>query len=301
MWKRFYGVASMPLRDVRGSNPLTLLGRKGLLQQLPTAVAATLKPDLKLTQLRNAVRMHARQLPFPEHMLDIDPLTVIPVRGAHPALSVALRKKGGRNHHGKITCRHRGGGFKRRIRLLDKSRLAKGQVVRIEHDPNRSAKIALVKGVDGRVFYVLAWDGCKAGDTVDMTGQRNGTTLSLLDIALGTTIHNIETRPGQGGQLCRSAGTKAVLVGKSGGEASIKLPSGVIRKLSLQCRATIGVVGNAEWHLRILGKAGRRRNLGWRPTVRGVAMNANDHPHGGGKGGRSKGKPSQSPWGKICK
>lgn len=175
-------------------------------------------------------------------------------------------------------------------------------VVRIEHDPNRSAKIALVRDTETRqLSYVLAWDGCKEGDVVTPTGQHPGSTMALRDIALGTTIHNIENRPGQGGQLCRSAGCKAVLVGKEGLFGSVKLPSGVIRKVNLDCRATIGVVSNPEWHLRVIGKAGRSRNLGIRPTVRGVAMNANDHPHGGGKGGKSKGKPSQSPWGKICK
>lgn len=264
-----------------------------------------MKPDLKLAQLKKALKMHARNINIPSHMLNIDPLTIIPPTPcAHPELSVALRKKGGRNHHGKITCRHRGGGFKRRIRLLDRARLGRGVVVRLEHDPNRSAKIALVRNIeDNKLSYVLAWEGCKPGDSVEPMGQRIGATMRLREIALGTTIHNIETRPDNGGQLCRSAGTKATLVGKDpdGKLCSVKLPSGVIRKLSLECRATIGEVGNSEWHLRIIGKAGRNRNLGWRPTVRGVAMNANDHPHGGGKGGRSKGKPSQSPWGKICK
>lgn len=266
-----------------------------------------LKPDLKPSQLRNVLKMHARNVPLPRHLLNIDPLTEIPVRGAHPELSVPLRKKGGRNHHGKITVRHRGGGFKRRIRLLDTQRSARGsfRVVRIEHDPNRSAKIALLQGVaDRQCRYVLAWDGIRAGEIVKNSGMPlPGSSHQLRDIALGTTIFNIELHPGRGGQLCRSAGCKAVLVGKEveEGLGSVKLPSGTIRKIDLDCRATIGVVGNPEWHLRVIGKAGRNRNLGWRPTVRGVAMNAVDHPHGGGKGGRSKGKPSQSPWGKICK
>ena len=248
--------------------------------------------------------MHEAKAPLPPHMLHVDPLTVIPKKGCHPALSVPLRKKGGRNHHGKITCRHRGGGFKRRIRILDRARAGSGKytVIRLEHDPNRSSKIALVKDEQGRVSYVLAWDGMKEGSVFENKGlQLPGSTQPLQDIALGTTIHNIEARPGGGGQFCRSAGCKALLVGKDDVYATIKLPSGNMKKVLLKCRATIGIVSNPQWHLRVLGKAGRKRNLGIRPTVRGVAMNAIDHPHGGGKGGRSKGKPSQSPWGKICK
>jgi large subunit ribosomal protein L2 len=261
---------------------------------------------LKIAQLRNVIRMHERNLTPPSHLFNVDLKKIIPRKGCHPELSIALRKKGGRNHHGKITCRHRGGGFKRRIRLLDTKRTSNGvlKVIRLEHDPNRSAKIALVQDSEGTLSYLLAWDGAKAGDSIENSGlQLSGSTRPLSQIAIGTIIHNIEVLPGRGGQLCRSAGTKAVLVGHDpdGRYCSVKLPSGKIRKVLLTCRATIGSVGNSEWHLRVIGKAGRNRNLGWRPTVRGVAMNQNDHPHGGGKGGRSKGIPSQSPWGKICK
>lgn len=291
--------------------------KEEILAQLPLRVKSQLRPDLRESQLRNVLKMHRRNVALPPHLLQIDPLTIIPPRGAHPTLSKALRKKGGRNHHGKITCRHRGGGFKRRIRLLDRVRSAPGtyRVVRIEHDPNRSAKIVLVQETrTRRCSYWLAWDGVKPGDLIQCGMKRAshvdhgalqlpGTTHRLADIALGTTIYNIELTPGRGGQLCRSAGCKATLVGKDpdGLHCSIKLPSGKIRKVRVACRASIGVVSNPSWHLRVIGKAGRMRNLGIRPTVRGVAMNARDHPHGGGKGGRSKGKPSQSPWGKICK
>lgn len=282
-------------------------------KSMPGPLVAKLRANLKLAQLKKALKMHERGVALPQHMLAINPLLSWPVRGAHPALSVALRKKGGRNHHGHITCRHRGGGFKRRIRILDRVRAASGlhRVIRLEHDPNRSARIALVQsGASGCVSYVLAWDGMKAGDTFENDGslQLAGSTQRLRDIALGTIIHNIEVRPGTGGQLCRSAGCKAQLVAKDPaagksktGLATIRLPSDKLARVPLDCRATIGVVSNPQWHLRVIGTAGRNRRLGWRPSVRGVAMNAIDHPHGGGKGGRSKGKPSQSPWGKICK
>lgn len=283
------------------------MSRPQLLASLPAEIRGTLRRDLKETQLRSALRMHQKRLAIPRHMLNIDPLTEVPKSGCHPALSVALRKKGGRNHHGKITVRHRGGGFKRRIRILDTRRASPSEhtVVRIEHDPNRSSKIALVRDEQSqRLSYVLAWDGIKAGAKFTNDAmQLPGCTMALRDMAVGTTVHNIELRPGRGGQMARSAGCKAVFVGKDpdGKQGSVKLPSGRVVKVPLACRATIGVVSNPEWHLRVIGMAGRMRNLGIRPTVRGVAMNAVDHPHGGGKCGRSKGKPSQSPWGKICK
>lgn len=300
----------------------TPLSKVEILAELPVNVKAKLRTGLKESQLRKVLKMYRKKVQLPLHLLNTDPLTIIPPKGAHPALSTALRKKGGRNHHGKITCRHRGGGFKRRIRVLDRSRSAPGsyRVVRIEHDPNRSAKLALMQETTTKqCSYWLAWDGIEPEQVVKCGQSQNGnvhaagmnlgilqlpgTTHLLRDIALGTTIYNIELTPGKGGQLCRSAGCKATLVGKDpdGKHCSIKLPSDKIRKVRMACRASIGVVSNPTWHLRIVGKAGRTRNLGIRPTVRGVAMNARDHPHGGGKGGKSKGKPSQSPWGKICK
>lgn len=256
--------------------------------------------------------MHDKRLKLPKHML-VHPPFGIPPRGCVKELSVSLRKRGGRARDtGRITVRHRGGGFKRRIRLVDTKRSFEDsyKVIRIEHDPNRSSKIALVQNVkNGNLAYILAHIGIKAGDIIkpfvkDQTvneGQFPGQTIPLADISVGTQIYNIETGPGKGGALVRSAGTFATLVGKEGRFAMVKLPSKAIKKMAINCRATIGRVSNPDWHLRVIGKAGRNRNLGWRPTVRGVAMNAVDHPHGGGKGGKSKGNHSQSPWGKICK
>jgi large subunit ribosomal protein L2 len=278
--------------------------------EIPYEIQAKLKSDLSPKQLKKVSKMVQNFIPIPEHMCK--PLTdlqkPIPPRGCVEELSVALRKKAGRNHHGKITVRHRGGGFKRRIRLLDKVRKYDNQqnVIRLEHDPNRSAKIALIRdSVSGKFSYVLASAGMEPGTTIggSQSSQLPGSTLPLSSIAIGTTIHNIETKPGAGGKLVRSAGTHASLVGKDPDNkyCTIKLPSGGTKKILMTCRATIGSVSNPDWHLRVIGKAGRNRNLGIRPTVRGVAMNPIDHPHGGGKGGRSKGRPSQSPWGKICK
>ena len=238
----------------------------------------------------------------------------LPRPGALKGWSIPLRKTGGRNHHGKITVRHRGGGFKRRIRILDTFRNTEDfltdswRVERIEHDPNRSAKIALIRGqssVNRHQFkYILATEKMQIGSIVsNSNGPLDGACLSLKDIPLGSQIHSIESLPGRGGQLVRSAGTCATLVGKDldGIRGSVRLPSGKIKKLLLTCRAVIGRVGNLDWQHRVIGKAGRMRNLGRRPVVRGVAMNAVDHPHGGGKGGRSKGKPTQSIWGWVCK
>lgn len=256
--------------------------------------------------------MHEKKLKPPKHMIIRSPFS-LPPRGCVKELSVPLRKRGGRARDtGRITVRHRGGGFKRRIRLVDTKRLFDDpyNVIRIEHDPNRSSKIALVQNrKNGNLAYILAYVGIKKGDVIrpfiknemSSEGQFPGQTMSLANVSIGTQIHNIENRPGGGGALVRSAGTLATLVGKENGMAIIKLPSKAMKKLKLECRATIGRVSNPDWHLRVIGKAGRNRNLGWRPTVRGVAMNAIDHPHGGGKGGKSKGNHSQSPWGKICK
>lgn len=276
---------------------------------IPASIKERLKVDLSERQLKKVAKMLNNRITLPPHMCRPVPLKEqpIPPEGCVKELSVALRKKGGRNHHGKITVRHRGGGFKRRIRILDRVRdnQSAQEVIRIDHDPNRSGKIALVRdALSGKFSYILACDGMKQGDTITNDKmQLPGSTLELAKIAVGTVIHNIEIRPGNGGQLVRSAGTKASLVGKDpdGCYCTIKLPSGKTKKVLLACRATIGTVSNPDWHLRVIGKAGRNRNLGIRPTVRGVAMNPVDHPHGGGKGGRSKGTHSQSPWGKICK
>lgn len=253
--------------------------------------------------------MAKNEITIPPHMCrPLTPLEKpIPPRGCVKELSMAKRKGGGRNHHGKITVRHIGGGFKRRIRLLDTSRKSPNaqKIIRLEHDPNRSGKIALLRDtVTGEFSYVLACQGMEKDMLINNSAmQLPGATLPLAEIALGSTIHNVEIRPGAGGQLVRSAGTHASLLGKDPDNkfCTIKLPSGKTKKVLMCCRATIGAVSNPDWHLRVIGKAGRNRNLGIRPTVRGVAMNPIDHPHGGGKGGRSKGTHSQSPWGKICK
>lgn len=308
--KKLQTVIPLPFKILSKPPQIKKVPPSTVLKSLPDALAAILNPLITDSQAKKALRMHNAKVKIPDHLLNIDPLTVVPDKGAHPCLSYALRKKGGRNHHGKITVRHRGGGFKRRIRIIDTIRNTpanvKSTVIRIEHDPNRSSKIALIRNHESnRLSYVLAWTGCKEGDVFqnDPTYQNPGATLPLSTIALGSEIHNIEMRPGHGGQLARSAGCKAVLVGRDSekGIAVIRMPSGKIIRINMRCSATIGVVGNREWHLRVIGKAGRMRNLGWRPSVRGVAMNAVDHPHGGGKGGRSKGNHSQSPWGKICK
>lgn len=275
-------------------------------RELPAQLATQLKPNLRPKQLKSALKMFERGLQLPPHLL-INSLTpVLPKPGALPGHSLPLRKSGGRNHHGKITMRHRGGGHKRRLRLLDTHRRDRDSwtVLRVEHDPNRSARIALVSSGHGEMKYVLASEGMKEGAVIanDSAG-REGACLPLSELPLGTQIHNLECVPGRGGQLIRAAGTAGVLVGKelAGGWATVRLPSGQSKRVKAGCRAVVGRVGNAEWQNRVLETAGRVRRLGRRPKVRGVAMNAVDHPHGGGKGGRSKGKPSQSIWGWTCK
>ena len=265
---------------------------------------------LKPGQFKSILRLSRKGFPVPSHLAPPD-YTAVPKRGAVPHLSIPLRKRGGRNHHGRITVRHRGGGFKRRIRCLDRHRVrikVPQKVIRIEHDPNRSSKIALLQeqSPQATLSYILPPVGLQAGDILANDGTAQvGHTLPLSDIPVGTFIYNIETKPGSGGKLVRSAGTRATLLSSSSSPTeeyvTILMPSGAKKTLLKYCTASIGQVGNTEWHHRIIGKAGRNRNLGKRPTVRGVAMNPVDHPHGGGKGGRSKGHHSQSPWGKICK
>lgn len=223
------------------------------------------------------------------------------------SLVVPLERHSGRNHRGKITVRHRGGGHKRLYRIIDFKRDKigiPGKVVAIEYDPNRSARIALVQYVDGEKRYIIAPLGLKVGDTV-MSGPeaeiKVGNALPLANIPVGTFIHNIELYPGRGGQLVRAAGTAAQLLAKEGDYAQVRLPSGEIRLIHLKCMATIGQVGNVD-HANIrLGKAGRKRWLGWRPTVRGSAMSPRDHPHGGGEGRAPIGLPHpKTPWGKCA-
>ena len=215
----------------------------------------------------------------------------------------AIKKTGGRNVHGRITCRHRGGGHKRHYRVLDFKRDKIGipaKVATIEYDPNRSARIALLHYADGEKRYILAPVNLKVGDTVVSGPEADikpGNTLPLINIPLGTHIHNIELHLGKGGQIVRSAGTYAQLMAKEGRYALIKLPSGEVRMVISKCKATIGQIGNVVHENISLGKAGRKRWLGRRPKVRGVAMNPVDHPMGGGEGRSSGGRHPCSPWG----
>jgi large subunit ribosomal protein L2 len=216
-----------------------------------------------------------------------------------------VQKQAGRNNVGRVTVRHRGGGHKRRYRVIDFKRDklgVPGRVDSIEYDPNRSARIALVVYADGDKRYILAPLGLQVGARI-MAGpeaeMRVGNAMPLRGIPLGTMVHNIELQPGRGGQLARSAGTAAQLMAKEGDYAQVRLPSGEVRRVPLVCMATIGQVGNTEHANLNLGKAGRRRWMGWRPTVRGVAMEPNSHPHGGGEGRSPVGMPGpKTPWGK---
>lgn len=216
-----------------------------------------------------------------------------------------LNKKAGRNNHGRITTRHRGGGHKRQYRIIDFKRNkddVPGRVATIEYDPNRTANIALIHYLDGEKRYILAPKGLKVGDTITSGPSADikvGNALPLENIPVGSVIHNIELRPGKGGQMVRSAGTEAQLLGKEDKYVTIRLSSGEVRKVLRTCRATIGSVGNGDHELLSIGKAGRSRWLGKRPSVRGLVMNPNDHPHGGGEGRAPIGRKSPvSPWGK---
>ena len=222
------------------------------------------------------------------------------------SLVVSLQKRSGRNNQGKITVRHRGGGSRRKYRLVDFKRNKKdgipAKVIGIEYDPNRTANIALICYADGDKSYILAPDGLTDGMKV-MNGPeaevRVGNCLPLENIPVGTQIHNIELHPGKGGQLVSSAGNSAQLMAKEGKYATLRLPSGEMRMVPIVCRATVGIVGNTDHNLIKIGKAGRKRHMGIRPTVRGSVMNPNDHPHGGGEGKTGIGRPGTStPWGK---
>ncbi len=220
-----------------------------------------------------------------------------------------IKKTGGRNHSGKITTRHIGGGHKRRFRIIDFKRdkfEIPGKVAGVEYDPNRSANIALIHYIDGEKRYILAPLGVKAGDTVIAsmkpdTEIKEGNALPLKFIPLGTFVHNIEMKPGKGGQLARSAGSYAQIVAKEGGYGHLRLPSGGVRLVNLTCMATIGQVGNIDHENITVGKAGKPRWLGVRPTVRGTAMNPVDHPLGGGEGRSKGGRHPCSPWGQLAK
>jgi large subunit ribosomal protein L2 len=218
-------------------------------------------------------------------------------------LLAPLHKTGGRNVNGRITTRHRGGGHKRRYRLIDFKRTKDGVPARvhsIEYDPNRSARIALLHYQDGEKRYILAPVRLRVGQTVESGAAvdiRPGNAMPLRSMPTGTTVHNIELRPGQGGKMARSAGSSAQLVAKEGGKALLRLPSGEMRRVPEECRATVGQLGNVTHEIESGGKAGRTRWLGKRPTVRGTVMNPVDHPHGGGEG-KNKGSHPVTPWGK---
>lgn len=222
------------------------------------------------------------------------------------ALTVSKKRNSGRNHHGHITCRHRGGGHKRAYRLVDFKRDKENipaKVASIEYDPNRSTHIALLHYQDGEKRYILAPQGLKVGDVVATSDEppfRLGGCMPLRAMPLGSVIHNIELKPKKGGKLVRSAGLSAQLLARSGGYATIKMPSGEVRLIHENCRASFGALSNAEHSLRVEAKAGRKRWKGFRPTVRGIAMNPVDHPHGGGEG-RGKGNHPQTPWAQYTK
>ena len=221
------------------------------------------------------------------------------------SLLAPLKKHAGRNAQGKITVRHKGGGNRRKYRIIDFKRNKDGipaTVKTIEYDPNRTANIALLSYADGEKRYILAPAGLKVGDVL-MNGEtaevRVGNCMEMKDMPVGTQVHNIEMYPGKGGQLARAAGNTAQLMAKEGKYAILRMPSGEMRMVPIVCRATIGVIGNGEHNLINIGKAGRKRHMGIRPTVRGSVMNPNDHPHGGGEGRAPVGRPGPcTPWGK---
>ena len=223
------------------------------------------------------------------------------------SLTEGLRNKGGRNNNGRITARRRGGGHNRRYRIIDFKRLkhdVEATVLRLEYDPNRTAFIALIKYADGELSYILApqrlreGDKIISGDTVDI---KPGNAMPMQNIPVGTIIHNVEMKVGKGGQIARSAGTYAQIIGKDQGYAQLRLNSGELRMVRAECMATVGAVSNPDQQNIKLGKAGRKRWLGKRPSVRGVAMNPIDHPHGGGEGRTSGGRHPVTPWGKPTK
>ena len=229
----------------------------------------------------------------------------ITAKAPEKSLTETLKKNAGRNVRGKITVRHRGGGARRKYRIIDFKRRKDdipGTVTTIEYDPNRTANIALIVYADGEKRYIIAPEKLKVGDVIYSGPEADikvGNALPIANIPVGTMIHNIELKPGKGGQLARSAGNAAQLMAKEDKYAQVRLPSGEVRKVLIECRATIGEVGNSD-HANIqIGKAGRKRHMGWRPTVRGSVMNPNDHPHGGGEGRAPIGRKGPvTPWGK---
>ena len=251
------------------------------------------------------IKKYSPYTPSRRNMTGLD-FSVITKSTPEKSLLAPIKKNSGRNNQGKITVRHRGGGAKRKYRIIDFKRNSKdgvpAKVVAIEYDPNRTANIALLHYVDGEKRYILAPNGLKKGDVVlagDTAEIKPGNALKLKDLPIGTVIHNVELMPGKGGQLARSAGTSARLVAKEGTYCHVELPSGELRLIHRECMATVGTVGNSEHSLVSLGKAGRNRHLGRKPHVRGSVMNPVDHPHGGGEGRSPIGRKSPvTPWGK---
>ena len=237
--------------------------------------------------------------------MSVTDYTELSKNGPERSLLAPLNNNSGRNSYGRITVRHRGGGNRKKYRIIDfkRDKFDMGaQVLSIEYDPNRSAHIALLQYEDGEKRYILAPAGLKAGDTVEAGANADikpGNALPLANIPTGTFIHNVELYPGRGGQLARAAGNAAQLMAKEGAYALLRLPSGELRNVSVNCMATIGQVGNVDHENVKIGKAGRKRHMGWRPTFRGSVMNPNDHPHGGGEGKSPIGRPGPvTPWGK---
>ena len=250
------------------------------------------------------IKKYTPYTPSRRNMTGLD-FTEITKNAPEKSLTVSLKKNSGRNNQGKITVRHHGGGSRRKYRIIDFKRNKDNipaTVLSIEYDPNRTANIALICYADGQKAYILAPQGLKVGQKI-MNGEhaeaRLGNCLPLSLIPIGTEVHNVELYPGAGAQMVRSAGVAAQLMAKEGKYATLRLPSGEMRMVPINCRATIGVVGNGEHSLVNIGKAGRKRHTGIRPTVRGSVMNPNDHPHGGGEGRAPVGRPGPcTPWGK---
>ena len=250
------------------------------------------------------IKKYTPYTPSRRNMTGLD-FTEITKNAPEKSLTVSLKKNSGRNNQGKITVRHHGGGSRRKYRIIDFKRNKDNipaTVLSIEYDPNRTANIALICYADGQKAYILAPQGLKVGQKI-MNGEhaeaRLGNCLPLSLIPIGTEVHNVELYPGAGAQMVRSAGVAAQLMAKEGKYATLRLPSGEMRMVPINCRATIGVVGNGEHSLVNIGKAGRKRHMGVRPTVRGSVMNPNDHPHGGGEGRAPVGRPGPcTPWGK---
>ena len=250
------------------------------------------------------IKKYTPYTPSRRNMTGLD-FTEITKNAPEKSLTVSLKKNSGRNNQGKITVRHHGGGSRRKYRIIDFKRNKDNipaTVLSIEYDPNRTANIALICYADGQKAYILAPQGLKVGQKI-MNGEhaeaRLGNCLPLSLIPIGTEVHNVELYPGAGAQMVRSAGVAAQLMAKVGKYATLRLPSGEMRMVPINCRATIGVVGNGEHSLVNIGKAGRKRHMGIRPTVRGSVMNPNDHPHGGGEGRAPVGRPGPcTPWGK---